>query len=86
MTQGSRPRNHLPEKVVMGVRGAAVRHIMTSDTAMLQTNRFMPVCRPGVLENWRKNFVICWVNIGILLWSVTQQTDPLHKFIMKPSF
>ena len=50
MTQGSRPRNHLPEKVVMGVRGAAVRHIRVSDSAMLQTNRLMPVWRLGVLQ------------------------------------
>ena len=50
MTQGSLPRNHLPEKVVMGVRGAAVRHITVSETAMLHTNRFIPVCRLGVLD------------------------------------
>ena len=43
MTQGSRPRNHLPEKVVRGVRGAAVRHIIVSDRAMLHTNRLIPV-------------------------------------------
>ena len=43
MTQGSLPRNHLPEKVVIGVRGAAVRHIIMSDRAMLHTNRLIPV-------------------------------------------
>ena len=42
MTQGSLPRNHLPEKLVMGVRGAAVRHIIMSDRAMLATNRLIP--------------------------------------------
>ena len=42
MTQGRRPRNHLPEKLVMGVRGAAVRHIIMSDRAMLHTNRLIP--------------------------------------------
>ena len=49
MMQGIRPRNQRPVKLVMGVRGAAVRHITMSDTAMLRTNRFMPVCRAGVL-------------------------------------
>ena len=43
MTQGSWPRNHLPEKVVRGVRGAAVRHIIVSERAMLHTNRLIPV-------------------------------------------
>ena len=37
----------------MGVRGAAVRHITMSDTAMLHTNRFMPVCSAGVLDTER---------------------------------
>ena len=49
MMQGMRPRNQRPVKLVMGVRGAAVRHITMSDTAMLHTNRFIPVCRAGVL-------------------------------------
>ena len=40
-------------KLVMGVRGAAVRHITMSDTAMLHTNRFMPVCSAGVLDTER---------------------------------
>ena len=43
ITQDRRPRNHLPVKVVMGVRGAAVRHIIVSDSAMLQTKRLIPV-------------------------------------------
>ena len=50
MTQGSWPRNHLPEKVVMGVRGAAVRHIIVSDSAMLHTNRLISVWRLAVLH------------------------------------
>ena len=50
MMQGIWPRNHWPVKLVMGVRGAAVRHITMSDTAMLHTNRFMPVCSVGVLD------------------------------------
>ena len=50
MMQGIWPRNQRPVKLVMGVRGAAVRHITMSDTAMLHTNRFMPVCSAGVLE------------------------------------
>ena len=29
--------------LVMGVRGAAVRHMIMSDTAMLHTNRLIPV-------------------------------------------
>ena len=49
MMQGMRPRNQRPVKLVRGVRGAAVRHITMSDTAMLHTNRFIPVCRAGVL-------------------------------------
>ena len=44
------PRNQRPVKLVMGVRGAAVRHITVSETAMLHTNRFIPVCRLGVLQ------------------------------------
>ena len=35
--------------LVMGVRGAAVRHITTSLTAMFTTNSDMPVCRTGFL-------------------------------------
>ena len=35
--------------VKLGVRGAAVRHIRVSDSAMLQTNKLMPVWRLGVL-------------------------------------
>ena len=53
MMQGIWPRNQRPVKLVMGVRGAAVRHITMSDTAMLHTNRFMPVCRAGVLDTDR---------------------------------
>ena len=49
MKQGSSPRNHWPVKLVMGVRGAAVRHIIMSERAMLQTNRLIPVWRLGVL-------------------------------------
>ena len=65
MMQGTWPRNQRPVKLVTGVRGEAVRHIMTSDTAMLQTNRFMPVCSLGVLGNWRAKLVIGCPNIGI---------------------
>ena len=36
--------------LVRGVRGAAVRLIMMSDSAMLHTNRFMPVCKAGLLQ------------------------------------
>ena len=44
------PSHHRPVKLVMGVRGAAVRHITVSETAMLHTNRFIPVCRLGLLD------------------------------------
>ena len=64
MMQGPWPRNQRPVKLVTGVSGAAVRHITTSDTAMLQMNKFMPVCRPGVLGNWRAKLVIDCANIG----------------------
>ena len=53
MMQGIWPRNQRPVKLVMGVRGAAVRHITMSDTAMLHTNRFIPVCSAGVLDTER---------------------------------
>ena len=43
------PKNHWPVKPVMGVRGAAVRHIMMSDSDMLHTNKFVPVRSSGVL-------------------------------------
>ena len=65
MMQGTWPRNQRPVKLVTGVRGAAVRHIMTSDTAMLQTNRFMPVCSLGVLDNWRAKLITDCVNIVV---------------------
>ena len=54
MMQGTWPRNQRPVKLVMGVRGAAVRHITMSDTAMLHTNRFIPVCSAGVLDKEKK--------------------------------
>ena len=70
MTQGSWPRNHLPEKLVMGVRGAAVRHIIMSDRAMLHTNRLIP---GSTVQHSRRNFYATRyvaMHIKTMLWSV----------------
>ena len=60
MTQGSWPRNHLPEKLVMGVRGAAVRHIIMSDSAMLHTNMLMPANTVQHSRSRRHNKTLLW--------------------------
>ena len=48
---------HYYTHLVMGVRGAAVRHITTSLTAMFTTNSDMPVCRTGFLAQSRRELV-----------------------------
>ena len=69
MMQGIWPRNQRPVKLVMGVRGAAVRHITMSDTAMLHTNRFIPVCSAGVLDTEKKKVLKSFASVNILISS-----------------
>ena len=61
--QGISPRNHCPVKPVMGVRGAAVRHIMVSERDMLHTSRLVPVRRSGVLITVRTMMMLPTVPI-----------------------
>ena len=64
--QGHLPRYHWPVKLVIGVRGAAVRHITMSEIDMLQTNKLIPVRRLGVLQDRQNYFLRNWKSFQIL--------------------
>ena len=60
---------HYSTDLVMGVRGAAVRHITTSLTAMFTTNSDMPVCRGGFLVTGEKG-IIFFNHKALIIFSI----------------